>query len=160
MNLFSVPELEPHLRLTERFWASLYAALSGARNEERVDFLSRNHAKLKPSKYIEDSQMIGRERDLMNLYIGQYDLAFSKVGVQDLQLQTIHLDHLKALVGKASSLRRHPEVEKKLQVAREAAENGVEWEGMDQPTRLAVTLLAGAITAWDKHVSEMEKKAS
>lgn len=145
---------------TIEFWDSLKRDLAAAKSEELVDFLSRNHTKLKPPRYFEASQMIGRERELMNLYTGQYDLLFSKVEPHHLVLETWSADRMKALVQKASSLRCHPEVEKKLQVAREAVEKGLGWGDLDPPSQLAVALLAGAIAAWDKHVESMEKRAA
>lgn len=96
----------------------------------------------------------------MNLYTGQYDLLFSKVEPHHLVLETWSADRMKALVQKASSLRCHPEVEKKLQVAREAVEKGLGWIDLDPPSQLAVALLAGSITAWDKYVESMEKRAA
>lgn len=159
MRILRPDELEYEGRMVV-FWECLKRDLAAAKSEEMVDFLSRNHTKLKPPRYFETSQIIGRERELMNLYTGQYDLLFSKVETHDLALENFSADRLKLLVQKATSLRCHPEVEKKLQVAQEAVEKGLEWESLDPPSQLAIALLAGAITAWDKHVQSMEKKAS
>lgn len=141
------------------FWECLKRDLAAAKSEERVHFLALNFARLNRGR--KDSNVwIGLEQELMNLYTGQYDLLFSKVETHDLALENFSADRLKLLVQKAASLRCHPEVEKKLQVAQEALGKGLSWGDLDPPSQLAIALLAGAITAWDKHVQSMEKKAS
>ena len=145
------------------FWDSLNRDLSAAKSEERVHFLSSHFSKLVHGMLRGDPHPVrssSLERELMNLYTGQYDLLFSKVEPHHLVLEAWSADRMKALVQKASSLRCHLEVEKKLQVAREAVEKGLGWEDLDPPSQLAVALLAGAITAWDKYVESMEKRAA
>lgn len=144
---------------TIELWNSIRQDLAAAKSEEKVHFLSLNFSKLTRGR--KDSKAwVGMESELMNLYTGQYDLLFSKVEPHHLVLETWSADRMKVMVQKASSLRCHPEVEKKLQVAREAAEKGLEWQALDPPSQLAVALLAGAITAWDRYVESMEKKAA
>lgn len=162
MRILRPDELEYEGRMVV-FWELLTRALSAAKSEERVHFLSLHFSKLVRGMLGGDSNPVRHfslERELMNLYTGQYDLLFSKVETHDLALENFSADRLKLLVQKASSLRCHPEVEKKLQVAQEAVEKGLSWEDLDPPSQLTITLLAGAITAWDKAVQSMEKKAS
>lgn len=161
MKILRPDELEYEGRMAV-FWELLKRDLAAAKSEERVHFLSSHFSKLVRCVRFGNSNPVRHfslEQELMNLYTGQYDLLFSKVETHDLVLENFSADRLKLLVQKAASLRCHPEVEKKLQVAQEAVEKGLEWESLDPPSQLAIALLAGAITAWDKHVQSMEKRA-
>lgn len=141
-------------------WNSFLRFFKGAQNEEHVHFLSTHYKKLKPTAFVgaNDVHVWYISGELMKLYIGQYDLSLTETALNDLVARDYTPEQLSGLLEKVSLLRRHPELEKLRQSVVEAVKNGTEWSGMDEPLRFAVWCLQGAVNAWDKRISKLEKE--
>ena len=142
-------------------WNRLIAFFRGLQNEEHVHFLSTHYKKLKPTAAYSGDQNIrlySISDELMKLYIGQYDLSLTETSNADLVARDYTNDQLARLAEKVAQLRRHPELEKLFKNVQEAVKNGTAWSDMDEPLRYAVWCLQGAVNAWDRRVSELERK--
>lgn len=155
------PHHSTHLVDNLELWNRLLAYFKGAQHEEEVHFLSTNYSLLKFTKSVTGDQGIrlyGIRESTMKLYIGQYDLSLTETALNDLVARDYTPEQLSGLLEKVSLLRRHPELEKLRQSVVEAVKNGTEWSGMDEPLRFAVWCLQGAVNAWDKRISKLEKE--
>lgn len=142
-------------------WNSFLGFFKGIQNEEQVHFLSLHYRKLRPTATVtgdRNVRLYSISDELMKLYIGQYDLSLTETALNDLVARDYTPEQLSGLLEKVSLLRRHPELEKLRQNVVEAVKNGTEWSGMDGPLRFAVWCLQGAVNAWDRRISKLEKE--